>query len=451
MSLVFDSTTYEIKTLVHEGVTVTYRAFTHIPYVEKPVLPDWQCLSIYVPEAYYKDEASINGYNLATAPIFFPNAVGGYKPGKECEPEIWTDDNTGATHANSLFHALAHGYVVVSAGLRGRGMKDENDKFIGCAPAVICDLKAVIRYLRFNKGRVPGNVERIISNGTSAGGAISSLLGSTGNHPDYEPYLKAMGAANATDNIFAASCYCPITNLDHADMAYEWEFGRCGTKTPERETISKELQAMFPTYVNGLKLKDELGNALTLNANGTGAFADYVKEQVIMTCEKELTKGTDLSSYDWIVVKDGKVVDIDLTKYIFYRTRMKEAPAFDNIAMGTPENELFGNENTFYRHFTKFACEHSEVNGELAEEMQIKMMNPMNYIDDASATKAQYFRIRHGAIDRDTSLAIPVILATKLKNQGIDADFALPWGVPHAGDYDLDELFEWVDKVCAEP
>lgn len=446
MGLYFDSMKYKIKSMIFQNTEVIYRAFEHIPYVETPVIPEWQCLSIYVPEKYYEDGASLNGYTLTTAPIFFPNAVGGYKPGKECEPEIWEDGR-----ANSLFHALAHGYIVVSAGLRGRGMQDETGKYIGCAPAVLCDLKAVIRYLRFNKERIPGNTERIISNGTSAGGAISSLLGSTGNHPDYEPYLKAMGAADAKDHIFAASCYCPITNLDHADMAYEWEFARCGTKTPEREAISKELEAMFPSYVNGLNLRDELDNALTLNADGTGSFADYVKKQVIATCEGALANGTDLSVYDWIAIENGKVVDIDFTKYIFYRTRMKEAPAFDNIAMGTPENELFGNEDTFYRHFTEFAYKHSEVNGELAEEIQIKMMNPMNYIADVNATKAQYFRIRHGAIDRDTSLAIPVILATKLKNQGIETDLALPWGIPHAGDYDLEELFQWMDKICAEP
>lgn len=445
MSLKFDDTIYEIKSCVHNGQKLTYRAFTHIPYVEKPIAPDWQCLSIYVPEKYYEEGTSINGYTLTTAPIFFPNAVGGYKPGQECEPQIWEDGN-----ANSLFHALLHGYVVVSAGLRGRGMQDADGKYIGCAPAVICDLKAVVRYLKYNREMIPGNTERIISNGTSAGGAISSLLGSTGNHPDYEPYLKAMGAADASDDIFASSCYCPITNLDHADMAYEWEFGRCGTKTPERETVSKELQAMFPAYVNGLGLKDELGNTLTLNEDGTGTFSDYVKKQVIMTCEREIAKGSDLSSYDWVQMDRGKVVDIDFTKYIFYRTRMKEAPAFDHLTLDSVENELFGSEDTLCRHFTEFAYTHSEVNGELADKMQVKMMNPMNYIEDASATKAKYFRIRHGAIDRDTSLAIPVILATKLKNQGIDTDLTLPWGVPHAGDYDLEELFKWIDKVCAE-
>ena len=53
---------------------------------------------------------------------------------------------------------------------------------------------------------------------------MSALLGATGNNKDYEPYLKEIGAAKAKDDVFAVSAYCPITNLDHADMAYEWQF-----------------------------------------------------------------------------------------------------------------------------------------------------------------------------------------------------------------------------------
>ena len=106
-----------------------------------------------------------------------------------------------------------------------------------------------------------------------------SLMGSTGNHPDYEPYLQALGAADAGDDVFAASCYCPIINLEHADMAYEWEFcgvndfhranmkmdegGRPvftpvdGEMTEEQIRVSVEEKALFPAYVNSLGLKDE--------------------------------------------------------------------------------------------------------------------------------------------------------------------------------------------------
>ena len=40
------------------------------------------------------------------------------------------------------------------------------------------------------------------------------------------------------------------------------------------------------------------------------------------------------------------------------------------------------------------------------------------------------------------------MLALKLENNNVNVDFAFPWGVPHAGDYDLEELFSWIDKIC---
>jgi hypothetical protein len=40
-----------------------------------------------------------------------------------------------------------------------------------------------------------------------------------------------------------------------------------------------------------------------------------------------------------------------------------------------------------------------------------------------------------------------VILATKLQNVGCEVDFAMPWDRGHGGDYDLDELFAWMDGL----
>ena len=77
-----------------------------------------------------------------------------------------------------------------------------------------------------------------------------------------------------------------------------------------------------------------------------------------------------------------------------------------------------------------------------------EMMNPMNYIADDKAVKAEHFRIRHGAVDRDTSLAISAMLTASLENHGVDVELQYPWGMPHAGDYDLEELFAWIDKIC---
>ena len=489
--LTFPAEKGQVKTLTLEGRTITFRAFEQIDYCTKPKDPI-QKLNIFVPEGYYHGEM-VNGYTRDTAPVFLPNTVGGYMPGPCDEPGI--DAHT--KHLNSLFFALEHGCVAVSAGIRGRtsgkkaseffegskegSLGEATGRLVGRAPALIVDYKAAIRYLRHNAESIPGDKERIITNGTSAGGALSALAGATGNSADYEPYLNEIGAAEERDDIFAASCYCPIHNLEHADMAYEWLF--CGlndyhrTKhqrtetgiirvpddgvmTDEQIAVSKPLKDLFPAYVNSLNLKDEDGNALTLDADGEGTFRQYVKSRVIAAAQKELdthdseknrsfvmTKGSEIDAQDYLVKENGIVTDLDWDGYVHKITRMKAAPAFDGLYMNTPENEEFGDEHTDARHFTQFSMEHSLAKEpKLADPKMVTLLNPTCYI--GRADNARHWRIRHGAFDRDTSIAIPVILSLLLKNSGIDTDFALPWGLPHSGDYDLEDLFAWIDSLC---
>lgn len=111
---------------------------------------------------------------------------------------------------------------------------------------------------------------------------------------------------------------------------------------------------------------------------------------------------------------------------------------------------MFGDGKTASKHFTKFSQSNSQVKSQLADSDLIKAINPLTYIKSADGQTAKYWRIRHGASDRDTSFAIPVILATLLRNAGFDVDFAMPWATPHSGDYDLRDLFTWIDKICAK-
>ena len=141
---------------------------------------------------------------------------------------------------------------------------------------------------------------------------------------------------------------------------------------------------------------------------------------------------------------------MDFDAYVRTITRMKTAPAFDDMTMKSPENNLFGTPHTPYRHFTAFSAANSLAGGDTAPAELVKVMNPMYYIADPRANSAFYYRIRHGEADRDTSLAISAILALKLREQGIDVDHHSPWHVPHAGDYDIEELFAWIDKICKE-
>ena len=295
--LEFDLDSGVTETLTLNGNTIAYRAYENVPYVSRPAEAKVQVMNIYIPEPYFEG-GTLGGYTAETAPIFFPNTVGGYLPGGPGGPG---EDRNG--NPNASFWALSRGYVVASPGVRGRTTQDESGRYTGKAPACIIDLKAAVRYLHHNDKRMPGNAARIVSNGTSAGGALSALLGATGNVPDYEPYLSSLGAAEASDDIFAVSAYCPITNLEHADMAYEWLFngvndyeqtmipgtmpspgGRAvisqearpkikGTLTEEQIQASGELKRRFTEYLNGLNLEGN-GTTLTLNADGEGSFKD---------------------------------------------------------------------------------------------------------------------------------------------------------------------------------
>jgi hypothetical protein len=455
-SLTFDPTKFVVQTQEFQGKTVKVRAFEKIIYVVNPADTTKQMLNIYVPEEYFNG-GTINGYTAASAPIFFPNKVGGYMP---AQPATFINapqgGGFGGPPSSAVVMALSKGFIVASAGARGKISP------IGKAPAGIVDLKAAVRYLKFNDKLMAGDANKIISNGTSAGGAMSTLLGATGNHPDYEPYLKAIGAADASDDIFAVSAYCPIINLENADMAYEWQFnqihtfkGRGGEGTLNEAAIkvSDELKKAFPQYVNGLNLKDNKGKKLVLNENGEGNFKELIKNYIIASAQRALDSGVNLSKHNFLKIeKDAsnrsKVLSVDFDAYLLYMERMKTPPAFDALDNKSFENNLFGTFTIENQHFTAFSMQHSTAkNASMADKLQIKMMNPMNYIGDKTAKTSTHWRVRHGAKDRDTGFAIPVILATTLQNKGFNIDFALPWDRPHSGDYDLEELFVWIGKI----
>lgn len=460
-TLQFDLNQYQSKTAKVGEQTIQYRAYEGIVYVANPVDAAYQSMNIYIPEAYFENR-SIGQYNAATAPIFLPNQVGGYMPGKAMQ--VGQDERSG--QANSALVALSKGLVVAAPAARGRTNTDANGNFIGKAPAAIVDLKAAVRYLHFNDAAMPGDANKIVSNGTSAGGALSALLGATGDHPDYVPYLNALGAAPASDSIWAVSSYCPITNLEHADMAYEWQFNGyndyqkmnitmldyqvkrelvAGTLTEAEQAVSDQLNPLFPDYVNGLNLHDLKGKALGLDANGNGAFKDHIVALIQASAQMALEAGEDLTKFDFIKIDAGKVVAVDWDRYRNYAQRQKLPPAFDALDLSAGENNLFGNLNTDSQHFTSFSMTHNlAANATQVSPAVVKLMNPMNYLNDANATSSQHWRIRVGTKDRDTSLAISALLALSLENQGKQVDYRLPWDVPHSGDYDLDELFDWI-------
>ena len=534
------------------GEVIKYKAYEKIFYVTNIEDSTYQSLNIYVPEKAYNAGAGV--------PIFLRNYVGGYMASAANTPSA--TDATG--------RALKEGYVVCIPGARGSNSTVKNAAgetvYTGRAPSGLVDLKAAVRYLKYNDDLIPGDSRLIISDGTSAGGAMSSLLGATGNNPAYDSYLTAMGAAPATDDIFAAVCYCPIIDLDHADMAYEWFYGFLAKErglTEEQKKVSEELASQYPDYINSLGLKMPDGTPITSNN-----YMDYVKSFLVASLQRAKDEGVELP--DNLGVKFNEVqargfggmrrdnaqggqgrnnnqqppqgmqqppqgmqqppqggqqppqgmqqppqgmqqppqggqqppqgmqqppqgmqqppqggntnrqapsfgpngnvqmqqqrqgefvIDLDMPTYLTYVANsqaLKNPPAFDQKGVGggkaSPENNVFGDATGSSVNFTSYSLQKATNNSQMdtATAERVRIYNPMNFIGDGVSHTAPHWYIRHGGRDRDTSFSVPINLYTKLMNNGYDVDFALPYNRPHSGDYNLNDLFRWIEQKVAE-
>ena len=264
-----------------------------VVYCTKPTNTDYQSLAIYVPKEYltctqsgekYSCEINSSGnkgsYSASNAPIVFPVETPGYSAMKA--PTTYS--------YSTVSEFISKGIIYVYAGCRGR--YDDSMNFISGAPWPVTDLKSAIRYLRYNKNLIPGDKDKIYSFGMSGGGAQSCLMGITGNSALFTKYLEANGAAmkysdgnDIKDNIKGSQCWCPITNLDTADEAYEWNMGQYySTSTRAEGTFTKllsdDLAAEYVKYVNAIKLKDPNGKELTLTKTNEGTYYDFLKSVI---------------------------------------------------------------------------------------------------------------------------------------------------------------------------
>jgi acetyl esterase/lipase len=350
--------------------------------------------------------------------------------------------------------ALAAGYVLVQPGCRGRENKAADGANFGKAPAAIVDLKAAVRYLRHNAGLLPGNPEWIVSTGVSAGGALSALLGVSGNSRMYDSYLKEIGAAQAADNIFASADFCPIIDLEHADMAYEWMFGTVPSRSGlQDQELSKQLKEAFAVYQASLKLRGRSGFG-TLTADNYAAY--LLQTYLFPSAEKSLKALPDDKRKDYLEKNawmkwDGSRATFSFADYLAHIGRMKNLPAFDDFDARAPEPNLFGNRATDSRHFTEFSLRHATGNpiARLDEDVLalVNLMNPMYFIGQNNPGIAGHWWIRHGSSDRDTSLPVIINLATSLENRKKDVNTWLYWDAGHGADEDPEEFIAWIGTI----
>lgn len=513
-------------------------------YTPKADVPKFQRLSVFVPERYMNSDGT-PAEASRTVPVVFENNSAGYMQ----MPHTWL----GGPRCYAEQY-LKHGLIYVTCGCRGRESRNAKGEPVGKSPASLVDLKTAIRFLRHNREALPGDFDRIISVGWSAGGAMSALLGVTGDNDRYEPYLRRNGAfMEESDAVYAAQIYCPIIDLEHADLAYEWCFGADKTcedspagpaeiMTPFKEALSQKLAAMYTEYINGLRLRHPMtGQELILNADGrSGSFYEYMMDCLSVSATDylarlgrgELSLHCTVSDYldgryqfeapapvpgnahhagpgeqlreepaqvslgdlvsrppmgipytehkpalvlkqgdskrEWLSWDGARPRITNLDAYVLHhRRRMKPCTSFDKLTCDSAENQVFGSAEQDAVHFSSavgtaiaglrgmYPAEAAryeaayDVSGDDALAERIFLINPLNFIGTGEKSRtAEYFRIRVGAGDADTSFSVAMTLALKLGSAGLPVDYAMVWDQPHSeADYP-GEILQWIDKIC---
>lgn len=275
-----------------------------------------QYMNIYVPAQYLNADSSINeagtcnGYTARTAPIVMYNNCGG-----------WMSSTPGDVNMDYI----KEGFVHVNVGARSR---DQGAN--GKAPAPCVDQKAAVRMLRLHDLKIPGDKEKIISCGGSGGGQMSSILGATGNMEAYYPWLYEIGAAGIEkaadgkyvstirDDIYGSQCFCPIADINNAEMAYAWMryddpkigfsgFGIQGEQvlSPFKQELQKDLAQEYCAYLNSLELMNEDGVLLKFDQNADGSYnprSGSYYDQILKNVSDALNKWVGA-----VVQKDGSI------------------------------------------------------------------------------------------------------------------------------------------------
>jgi hypothetical protein len=415
--LAFDKTKYTTITVTLDGVATPVRWYREVCYVGKPMklaptqanlgpplavdnqTCGYQNMNIYVREvdAARQDNAILMNVNNSGWFASYQGGLGGWNGTDAITGTNYkgADIVNGGTYVSNSDTdkkgaALARGFVYVTIASRSRGASAPEGVFDdgiyqGKAPAAIVDAKAAVRYLRLNDGLMPGNAGRIVVNGTSGGGAQSTQLGATGDHADYLPYLKAIGAAgidtngrsSISDSPYAIVAYCPIQDMGSADLAYEWMFNVLNTRAlvsadqkaglivdatgaelvraanPD-PTGSAALMNKFVAYQASLGLKNDDGTALTtdnmlaaLEAEIRKAASTYVKagKSIVAfnafgnAAANGVAGGTGTLYYknDFIDVDaSGTVTSFNMSNYLKFvakQARLKAMPSFDQVGL----------------------------------------------------------------------------------------------------------------------
>ena len=247
-----------------------------LTYCSKPQATDYETLSLIVPGASV--DATDNGdgtYSLkpkqTTAAVVMPLNTPGYAAQKPMTEYSW----------DTVSEYIEAGLVYAHAGVRGKDSM--TDAYVGNAPWGVTDLKAAVRFIRLNAEFIPADTSKVYTFGHSGGGANGEKL---------------------SDAIAGAMCWCPITSLDFANLAYEWQMGQFATTGTRADgtwtkAYSNDLAKAFGDYLNGLGLEDG-GKRMSLEQSGDGYFlAGSYYDKIVAVVEKSLNDFLSVTTFPY--------------------------------------------------------------------------------------------------------------------------------------------------------
>ena len=161
---------------------------TGISYCEKPADEACETMGFFVPGGYFIAEdngdgtftceidpaGTVGNYTADKAPVILPVNTPGYSA------MAAPTDYDSSFGYGTVTDYTKEGMVIAFAGCRGRNHG---------APLGVTDLKAAVRYIRYNQEILPGAAANIYSVGMSGGGAQSAILGASGDSP-FLPYFE---------------------------------------------------------------------------------------------------------------------------------------------------------------------------------------------------------------------------------------------------------------------
>ena len=466
-----------------------------------------QTMLIYVPAAYLSvdesgnvtginHDAVVGNYTADTAPIVYANECGG-----------WRSSSPRSVETSYIEQGMIH----VTAGARSRDAQDDDGVPSGKAPTQVVDLKSGVIALRANRDIIPGDTDRIISVGGSGGGQMSSILGATGNMPEYYEYMYEAGTLGVTknadgtyasaypDNIYAAQCYCPIADIEDADIAYAWWWvdlvdlgGTYNGSITDFERRLQELEAdAFVEYLNGLNLTDTEGNPLTLTGLRSGTYYDAILANIsdalnAMVEAGEIDPAAEYTDYnDWLVQENDGWKITDLAGFMvgtgLVNNRNKAIPGFDTMDKSA-ENNAFGTKDQSAVHYSRSVAQilsdnydelsaldgfnqeyvdsyiEEALTGDSADAIRVQtnLMNAteimLGYDGLNAVDPAPFWRVRSGTADQHTSFSIGFNICLAAQMAGQNANYHLVWNMGHGSNEGstTGTFIDWISEICTE-